>query len=203
MKSYSPFLMLFVSYFLIGCVDGFVHNSKYVVLGSLQVSKTFRGLSPLQQPNFRITRYKAHNFVAAKLSSKSMAIERRDVFGIFGGSLITGFISLFPSESGAFATGEREIGEIPASGLIFKDTIKVTAFQDPKVEGVQLYISDFQRPITDRLKKDFFSDPSHASIACARVGTVRVSKDIYKGKDGEEVFEQARALLFKSLRVRR
>jgi catabolite regulation protein CreA len=104
----------------------------------------------------------------------------------------------------AFGSGQREIGEIPASGIIFKDTIKVTAFQDPKVEGVQIYVSDFQRPINERLAKNFFSDPSYASIGCAKTSNVvRASKDIYKGKDGEEVFEQARSLLFKTLRVRR
>jgi catabolite regulation protein CreA len=104
----------------------------------------------------------------------------------------------------AFGSGQREIGEISASGIIFKDTIKVTAFQDPKVDGVQIYVSDFQRPINERLAKNFFSDPSYASIGCAKTSNVvRASKDIYKGKDGEEVFEQARSLLFKTLRVRR
>jgi hypothetical protein len=37
-----------------------------------------------------------------------------------------------------------------------------------QVKGVQLYITDFERPVTDRLKKDFFSDPTqvcqHLSI---------------------------------------
>ena len=28
----------------------------------------------------------------------------------------------------------------------------MTAFKDPKVEGVELYISDFERPITERLQ---------------------------------------------------
>ena len=107
-------------------------------------------------------------------------------------------------QANAFGSGQREIGEISASGIIFKDTIKVTAFQDPKVEGVQIYVTDFQRPINERLAKNFFSDPSYASIGCAKTANVvRASKDIYKGKDGEEVFEQARSLLFKTLRVRR
>ena len=44
--------------------------------------------------------------------------------------------------------------------------------QDPKVKGVQLYISDFQRPITERLQKDFFSDPTLASVSCAKIGKV-------------------------------
>ena len=103
----------------------------------------------------------------------------------------------------ADAANTREIGDVPASGLIFKDTIKVTAFDDPKVKGVQLYITDFERPVTERLQKNFFSDPTQASVACEQVGPVTIAPDIAKGKEGEEVFEQARSLLFKTLRVRR
>ena len=103
----------------------------------------------------------------------------------------------------ADAANTREIGDVPASGLIFKDAIKVTAFDDPKVKGVQLYITDFERPVTERLQKNFFSDPTQASVACAQVGPVTITPDIAKGKEGEEVFEQARSLLFKTLRVRR
>jgi len=43
----------------------------------------------------------------------------------------------------------RTIGEMQTSGLVFKDTLRVEAFEDPKVAGVQLYLSDFQRPVTD------------------------------------------------------
>lgn len=79
----------------------------------------------------------------------------------------------------------------------------MNAFEDPKVKGVQLYITDFQRPVTERLKKDFFSDPTQASVACAQTGPITIAPDIVKSKEGEEVFEQARSLLFKSLKVRR
>jgi len=57
--------------------------------------------------------------------------------------------------------------------------------------------------VTERLQKNFFSDPTQASISCAKTGKIKVADDIYKGKEGEDVFEQARSLLFKSLRVRR
>ena len=33
---------------------------------------------------------------------------------------------------------DKIIGEIPASGLIFKDIVKVSRFSDPKVQGVDL-----------------------------------------------------------------
>ena len=101
------------------------------------------------------------------------------------------------------AVDSQRVGEIPASGFIFKDTLDVTAFADPKVEGVALYVSDFSKPITERLGGDFFSDPSTASITCAATGTVKLSEKVDMSKAGEEVFSEARSLLFKSVKVRR
>lgn len=97
-----------------------------------------------------------------------------------------------------------------------------------------LYISNFQRPITERLSKDFFNDPSSASVGCAKTGKIQIADNIATGKGGEvsfleflvvgrryenshslsrslthslhvlqEVFEESRSLLFKSLRVQR
>ena len=74
---------------------------------------------------------------------------------------------------------------------------------DPKVEGVQLYVSDFQRPITDRISKDFFSDPSQAAVTCVPTGPMKLSDDIDLSEQGEEVFTQARSLFFKTVNVRR
>ena len=72
--------------------------------------------------------------------------------------------------SPAFADA-RVVGEIAASGLVFKDTLKVEAFLDPKVQGVQLYLSDFQRPVTEKLAKgDIFSDPSSGGLTCSHKG---------------------------------
>eukprot|EP00638_Chattonella_subsalsa_P008727 CAMPEP_0117757922 /NCGR_PEP_ID=MMETSP0947-20121206/15052_1 /TAXON_ID=44440 /ORGANISM="Chattonella subsalsa, Strain CCMP2191" /LENGTH=150 /DNA_ID=CAMNT_0005577973 /DNA_START=221 /DNA_END=673 /DNA_ORIENTATION=+ len=101
------------------------------------------------------------------------------------------------------AEAARLVGEIPASGLIFKDTLNVEAFQDPKVEGVTLYLSDFSRPITERLQKDFFSDPSSASVTCVKTGPMKLADNIDKSKQGEDVFTEAKSLLFKSIKVKR
>jgi CreA protein len=97
--------------------------------------------------------------------------------------------------------GSREVGEIKASGIFFKDTLTVESFDDPKVQGVTLYISNFQRPLNERLQKDFFSDPSTASVGCAKTGPIAVADNIAIGKAGEEVFEENKSLLFKQLRV--
>ena len=56
----------------------------------------------------------------------------------------------FPAHAG---DDKRTVGEIQGSGLVFKDTLKVEAFSDPKVSGVQLYLSDFQRSATEKFAK--------------------------------------------------
>jgi CreA protein len=72
------------------------------------------------------------------------------------------------------------------------------------LQGVTIYISNFQRPLTERLTSNFLADPSYASVACAKTGKkVAIADNIAKGKAGEEVFEEARSLLFKTLRVQR
>lgn len=78
------------------------------------------------------------------------------------------------------------------------------AFEDPKVAGVQLYLSDFQRPVTEKLAKgDIFSDPSQGGLTCSHRGQVRVLPSASRDKTGEEVFSESRSLIFKSLKVRR
>ncbi|CAJ1356386.1 unnamed protein product [Effrenium voratum] len=104
----------------------------------------------------------------------------------------------------ARAESKRLVGEIPASGFIFKDTINVEAFDDPKVSGVTLYISDFSRSMADRVSKgDFFSDPGAAGLTCAKSGPVKIAADVKPNKEGEDIFSEARSLLFKTLRVKR
>ena len=88
---------------------------------------------------------------------------------------------------------DKTIAEIPASGIIFKDIVKVDRIKDPKVQGVELYVSDFQRPITDRLQKDFFSDPTQAAVTCVKYDKVKLASDIDTSPEGEEVFSQVSA----------
>ena len=90
----------------------------------------------------------------------------------------------------------REVGSITTSGIFFKDSLKINAFNDPKVEGVTIYLADFERPITEKLQKDFFDDPSSTALTCAKNGPIKIG-DISMGSDGEEVFEANRNLFFK------
>ncbi|KXZ47789.1 hypothetical protein GPECTOR_33g671 [Gonium pectorale] len=108
----------------------------------------------------------------------------------------------------AYASGPRErISEFEASGFLFKDVVEVTAIEDPEINGVTIYFSDFKRNIVDKLQKDFFSEPSQASLTCLVTGPVTI-KDPKKisAFEGSEVFSEQKGLnIFKNktLRVRR
>jgi catabolite regulation protein CreA len=39
--------------------------------------------------------------------------------------------------------------------------------------------------LTERLTKDFFTDPSDASVSCAKTGTIQIADNIATGKSGE------------------
>jgi catabolite regulation protein CreA len=39
--------------------------------------------------------------------------------------------------------------------------------------------------LTERLSKDFFSDPSDASVTCVKTGTIQIADNIATGKNGE------------------
>jgi catabolite regulation protein CreA len=56
-----------------------------------------------------------------------------------------------PTSDAHAAEGSRTIGQISGSGLVFKDTLVVESFDDPKVKGVTLYVSNFERPLTGEL----------------------------------------------------
>eukprot|EP00180_Rhodochaete_pulchella_P001997 Plantae.Rhodophyta-Rhodochaete_pulchella.ctg3016.p1 GENE.Plantae.Rhodophyta-Rhodochaete_pulchella.ctg3016~~Plantae.Rhodophyta-Rhodochaete_pulchella.ctg3016.p1 ORF type:complete len:223 (+),score=23.57 Plantae.Rhodophyta-Rhodochaete_pulchella.ctg3016:1220-1888(+) len=113
---------------------------------------------------------------------------------------------LSPSPSGAYTSGEpRVIGEIDTAGIFFKDILRVVEFEDPKISGVRIYISEFDKPLIDRVKAGkWFQQPSSASVTCAKVGPTSVRPDINKSKQGEEIFTDSRTLSFsKAIDVRR
>ncbi|GMI15168.1 hypothetical protein TrVE_jg7164 [Triparma verrucosa] len=146
----------------------------------------------------RVTRTSDDLATATARSSIAKAI---GVFGMCGALGLTG---LAPP---AHAESSRTVGSISGSGLVFKDTLNIESFVDPKIPEVSLYISNFQRPITERISSgaNFFNDPSFASVGCVKTtsGKVTVSDKVNKSTGGEEVFEEAKSILFKTLRVQR
>lgn len=91
----------------------------------------------------------------------------------------------------------REIANIPTSGIFFKDSLRVSAFEDPKISGVTIYLSDFDRPITEKLTNNFFNDPSSSSLTCSQTGPIKLKGEVSLSGEGEEVFEESRNLFFK------
>lgn len=146
------------------------------------------------------------NLMAVKSTPNAEQISRSALLSSFATTvaLTVGMASLPPIEMAHAAEGSRTIGQISGSGLVFKDTLVVEAFDDPKVRGVTLYISNFERPLNERLQKDFFNEPSYASVTCVKTGKqIEIADNIDKSKAGEPVFEEKRSLLFKELRVQR
>jgi len=77
------------------------------------------------------------------------------------------------------------------------DKVVVDGFNDPKVQGVACHISRAQ---TGGVKgaMGVAEDTSDASIACRQIGPIKFLDEF---KDGEQVFDEHRSLVFKKLQV--
>jgi hypothetical protein len=139
-----------------------------------------------------------HRFTASygHSSQLSMAAEPRESTtdaspaltsrrGALSTFLATSAAILSSSPSKATAAESRTIARLQGSGLVFKDTLVVESFDDPKVKGVTLYISNFERPMTERIQKDFFTEPSYASVTAVKTGPIEVADNIDKSDKGE------------------
>jgi len=133
---------------------------------------------------------------ASPSSDDQFLSSRRKVFS----SILAGAAAVATSAK-ANAAEPRTLAQISGSGLVFKDTLVVEAFDDPKVKGVTLYVSNFERPLTERVQKDFFTEPSTASVQAVKTGPIQIADNIDKTNKGEAVFSEKKSLLFKELKV--
>lgn len=122
---------------------------------------------------------------------------------------VTGVASLVLCVSGASAN-DNLLAEFKTSGVIFKDTIQVLRLQDPEVQGVAIYYTDYTRSITEKLtsSEDAFSDPSQSSISCSIESNAAIVKDpsAIRGSEGKEIFAEMKGLNIlqnKKTRIRR
>lgn len=107
----------------------------------------------------------------------------------------------------ALANSET-IASFAASGLVFKDAVEIVAVDDPQVEGVTIFLSQFTRSLTSKLAANPFAQPSQAALECVRNDpNVKVNiKGEIRGREGYEVFEERKNInpvFSKILRVRR
>ena len=77
------------------------------------------------------------------------------------------------------------------------DKIVIDGFDDPKVQGVACHIARAQ---TGGVKGALgvAEDTSDASIACRQVGPIQIVGEL---REGEQVFDERRSLVFKTLQV--
>lgn len=105
--------------------------------------------------------------------------------------------------SSAWAAG-REIGAVSTAFKLIgpNHKIVVSAFDDPKIKGITCYVA---RPKTGGLKGavGLAEDPSIASVSCTQTGPISFTGKIDTGDDGEEVFDESRSIIFKSLNINR
>jgi len=146
------------------------------------------------------------------LSKKNMMFRRCLPYltAAAGGSMLSHYLpiveELLPSVDAASSSYGDKVGEFTSSGLIFKDTVEVIAIEDPKVKGVTIYVSNVKRPLTDRLMKSFFTDPSAMTVSVVKTADVLcVDEQILNSNDmsGEDVFSAQKSILFKSVHVKR
>lgn len=110
--------------------------------------------------------------------------------------------------SGCASANDNVLAEFKTSGVIFKDTIQVLRLEDPEVEGVTVYYTDYTRSISEKLtsSEDAFSDPSQSSISCSGESVVVKNPSAIQGSEGKEIFAEAKGLnIFqnKKTRIRR
>ena len=95
----------------------------------------------------------------------------------------------------------REVGSVGVDWT--GNDISVDAVADPEVQGVVCHLAYFNRSFIDRLSQgNWFEDPSYSALDCSITGPVTIG-DISTRAGGEEVFREARSLIWKSLRVSR
>ncbi len=116
-------------------------------------------------------------------------MQRVPVLGLIGGALGLLAVSSQAQEIGSVDTAFKWLGP--------DHKIVIEAFDDPKIDGVACYVS---RSKTGGIKGGLglAEDTSDASIACRQVGPINVKETL---KDGEQVFNERRSLVFKKMRV--
>lgn len=98
-----------------------------------------------------------------------------------------------------FAAAE-EIGTIDTAFKLLgsNHSVKIEAFDDPKVDGVTCYLS---RSVTGGLSGfvGLGTEKSEFSIACRQVAPIKINSSF--DKKGENVFSESRSPFFKKIKV--
>lgn len=95
-------------------------------------------------------------------------------------------------------------GEVGNVGVDWTgNDISIEALADPDVDGVVCHLAFFNRSFIDRVSQgNWFEDPSYSALDCSATGPITIG-NIRTSAGGQEIFQQGRSLIWKSLRVTR
>lgn len=95
-------------------------------------------------------------------------------------------------------------GEVGNVGVDWTgNDISIEAVADPDVQGVVCHLAFFNRSFIDRISQgNWFEDPSYSALDCSAIGPITIG-NIRTSAGGQEIFQQGRSLIWKSLRVTR
>ena len=117
--------------------------------------------------------------------------------------LFLAFVFLMLSAFSANASG-RDIGAVSTAFKLIgpNHKIVVSAFDDPKIKGITCYVA---RPRTGGIKGGLglAEDPSIVSVSCSQTGPISFTGKIETDTSGEEVFDESRSIIFKTLSIDR
>ena len=101
----------------------------------------------------------------------------------------------------AACSDRNEVGSVGVDWT--GNDIAVEAVADPEVAGIVCHVAYFNRSFIDRMSQgNWFEDPSYSAVDCEASGPLTIG-DISLAKGGEEIFQQGRSLIWKSIRVSR
>jgi CreA protein len=113
-------------------------------------------------------------------------------------------MTVFLASNAWAGSDSREIGALSTAFKLIgpNHKIVVSAFDDPKVRGVTCYVA---RPKTGGIKGGLglAEDPSIVSVSCAQTGAIVFTGRINAEDGGEEVFDESRSIIFKTLSINR
>lgn len=116
---------------------------------------------------------------------------------------ISGIASVIASSTYGLAQ-TRDVGAVSTAFKLLgpNHKIVISTFEDPKIQGISCYVA---RPKTGGIKGGLglAEDPSIASVSCVQTGAIAFSDEIAGDENGEEVFDESRSLIFKSLQINR
>lgn len=96
---------------------------------------------------------------------------------------------------------QQQVGQVGVDWT--GNDIAIEAVADPQVQGVVCHVAYFNRSFIDRLQQgNWFEDPSYSALDCSAQGPITIG-NISMAGGGEEIFQQQRSLIWKSLRVNR